>query len=101
MAKMHFAQDAYALNRPGAKASMYLPKRSRFVIVVAGESPRVMPITETGTWEIDTPPDLRPDVEWPVLVMVMPKKHAELFAKLTGAQATDMVRASRIPTTSH
>lgn len=98
MQKMRFAKDCYALNRAGAKASMFLPKRCRFVVMVAGTPPQIIPIEETGTWEIDTPPDLPLGFnEWPILVMVVPKKDAELFAKMTGEQSREMCRQARHP----
>lgn len=98
MPKMRFAKDCFALNRAGAKVSMFLPKRYRFVMVMAGEPPKVMPITESATWEIDTNPDLPLGFnEWPILVMVVPKKDAELFAKMTGEQSREMCRQARHP----
>lgn len=96
MGKKFYAKDAYALSRPGAKATMYLPPRCRFVIVVAGQTPRVMPITEVGNWTVDIPPDLEASVtEWPVLAMVLPKKHAALYEKMKPEMATDIIRQAR------
>lgn len=98
MAKMRYAKDCYALNRAGASASMFLPNGYRFVVIVSGAAPRTIPITESATWTIDTPPDLPLGFnEWPILVMVVPMKDAKLFAKMTGEQSREMCRQARHP----
>lgn len=94
MGKTFFAKDAVAFSRVGVVAKMFLPPRCRFVIVVAGSVPQVLPITEAGNWEVDIPAELSP-IEWPVLAIVLPKKHAELYGKMTAEQATDIVRQAR------
>lgn len=94
--RMLHAKDAYALNRPGAKVTMRLAPNHRFVIVIAGVSPKLIPISEEGNWEIDIPPELLPSVtEWPVLVVMLRKKHADLYAKMSPEMATDLVRQAR------
>lgn len=96
MGKMFKAKDAYALSRPGAKATMYLPPRCRFVIVIAGQTPSIIPITEVGNWEVDIPPEVLPTItEWPVLVLVLPMKHAALYEKMKPEMATDIIRQAR------
>lgn len=94
MGKMFRAKDAVAFQRVGVMAKMFLPPRCRFVIVVAGSVPQVLPITEAGNWEVDIPAELQP-IEWPVLAIVLPKKHAELYGKMTADQATAIVRQAR------
>ena len=96
MGKTFRAKDAIAFSRPGAKATMYLPKRCRFVVVVSGQTPRALPITETGNWEVDIPPELEASAtEWPVLVLVLPKKHAAVYEKMKPEMATDVIRQAR------
>jgi len=93
---MFRAKDAIAFSRPGAKATMRLPPRCRFVVVVAGQVPTMLPITEAGNWEVDIPPEVEASVtEWPVLVLVMPKKHAALYEKMKPEMATDVIRQAR------
>lgn len=94
MRKFFRAKDAVAFQRVGVTAKMFLPPRCRFVIVVAGSVPQVLPITEAGNWEVDIPEELQP-IEWPVLAIVLPKKHAELYGKMTADQATAIVRQAR------
>ena len=96
MAKAFTAKDDVAFSRPGAKATMFLPNRYRFVVVVAGQVPTILPITESANWEVDIPPEVEATVtEWPVLVLVLPKKHAALFEKLKPEMAADMIRQAR------
>lgn len=96
MGKKFWAKDAVAFSRPGAKASMYLPPRCRFVVVVAGQVPSMLPITESANWEVDIPPELAATAtEWPVLVLVLPKKHAALYEKMKPEMATDIIRQAR------
>jgi hypothetical protein len=94
--KKFFAKDAVALSRPGAKASIYLPHRCRFMVLVAGNAPSTLPITEAGNWEVDIPPELAATAtEWPVLVLVIPKKHTAAFEKMSPEQTTGMIRQAR------
>lgn len=96
MGKRFFAKDAIAFSRPGAKATMNLPSRCRFVVVIAGQVPTVLPITEAGNWEVDIPPELAATAtEWPVLVLVLPKKHAALYENMKPEMATDIIRQAR------
>lgn len=96
MAKLFRSKDAYALTRPGAKCSMFLPRNHRFCIIVAGVSPSILPIEESATWEIDIPPELEPSItEWPVLVTIVKKSHAQMFANMTGDRSTQLVRQAR------
>lgn len=96
MGKTFIAKDAVALSRPGARTTIFLPKRCRFVVVVSGQVPRMLPITESANWEVDIPPDLEASVtEWPVLVLVLPKKHAAIYEKMKPEMATDVIRQAR------
>ena len=96
MGKKFWAKDAVAFSRPGAKAAMTLPPRCRFIVVMAGQVPTVLPITEAGSWDVDIPPEVAAKAtEWPVLILVLPKKHAALYEKMKPEMATDIIRQAR------
>ena len=81
MTKMRWAKDAVSINRSGVTFKMRLPKRCRFVCVMRGMAPQVLPITETGTYEISLDA-ISTEATFPALVFTVPKKAAEMFSKV-------------------
>lgn len=92
---MHFA-EAFVIPGPNIAVRMTLAEGHRFVVFAEGERPCIVPITEPGSYEIDAAA-LKPTMKWPILIVVVQKKHAKLFAKMTAETAAGIAaQAGRV-----
>lgn len=66
-----------------------LPEGHRFMVFIRDRAPRSMPITETGTYEIDA--SILPGGSWPVLVATVPSEHVEAFAKISASRSNELL----------
>ena len=85
--------ESVVIPGPGIVAKMALPEYSRFVMFVRGEKPYVMEIDEPGTYEIDALA-IKPDMPWPVLIMIVPIAHTRAFENLPDEQVSSMIDQS-------
>jgi hypothetical protein len=87
---------AFAFDKPGARATIFLPKRHRLVVIAAGQSPRLLPITSAGHWDIVIPPEVEAAArEWPILVVVMRPRDAALYQTMLPERAIEIIRKVR------
>lgn len=70
--------------------SIELPSNGRLIAFVAGQPPRVLPITDPGNYEVDA--QLLASGSWPVMVAVVPKRHAAAFALMDAAKTDDILK---------
>ncbi len=75
------AADSTLFFSPDQVVSMNLPAEGRFVAFIRGESPKIIPINDPGTYEIDCA--TLENGEWPVMVSVLPLDRVGLFQKMT------------------
>lgn len=71
----------YLFTRPGQVASMTLADGFRFVLLVRGERPTMVPINEPGSYEIDIPAMLAKG-KYPVGLVTIDLAHVTAFEKI-------------------
>lgn len=82
------------IGSPDVVAPMRLPPRSRFIVLMYDSSPSMVPIDDPGLYEIDVAA-IKPDVRFPVALMVVKAKHAHLFEKMDAAYSNRVIDACR------
>lgn len=79
------AADSVQLYSPTDSQRMTLPIGHRFVMLIDGRKPWLMPITEPGTYQIEPPALLRGAITFPVSVITAPEEVAKALTTSTKA----------------
>jgi len=88
--KLHRA-NVYVIEREKQVAHAVLPDGCRFVMLVRGQAPLMVPIEESGSYEIDGD-DISPGQDvFPVLIIVADLAHVPAFLKMKEAQVSELV----------
>jgi hypothetical protein len=85
------ALDAYGFFAEGDEQVCLLPPGHRFVALVAGRAPHLLPECDPGEW-VFTCPALPKDSEWPQLLMVVVEDHVRGVLNMGGDQTRELVR---------
>lgn len=75
---------------------MTLPVGHRFVMLIDGLKPWVVPITEPGTYDIDAPVVLRRRVKFPITVVVVPESMASAITRSVATRLSPFTRKDTI-----
>lgn len=87
---MKWAHEAVMITDPRQVARMSLPRKHRFVFVMADTSPQISPVSDPGDYEIDIAAML-PGARLPVLILTVPKRDAVAFSKASAETSNDMI----------
>lgn len=88
-----FERPVHMISRAGQVAKLTLADGFRFMILVKGEPPTLVPIFEQGTYHIDIPENLAKD-NWPVGVMTVDASQVPAMLKIKPDVVTRMLNAA-------
>jgi len=83
----------YLFTQPGQVAKLALADGFRFVVLVKGEAPTMIPINEPGSYEIDIPAEMSKGL-YPVAVLTMDLAQVPAFEKIPAATIGRMLDAA-------